>query len=596
MAQGDGSLLDKRLKKYLDGPEFDALLMWCENKECKITWKQWLTGGRTQAILAVVLIRDGYTPRKGVLKYCPPPRTGVPTDYRAFKKALDSGPSGFAKDHLIGIDPAADDPIPGGPGLFLLMKYVGGDHNDYDNYNTMAPLLGREILGTACKTIIKSTLAKWNDAKNVGGQSNDDLPAVDFLREILGDRCEQGGPIRAVADKLGTSYSTPFLQGPQWGVKSNPLAAATRLDESINEMSVIGFRGNSHGDLHPDNILIPLPHQGNAPSVAEFEHYVLVDLSKFRSNGLLAVDPAHLLLSIIASGSKNDPDALTDNLARLVLDPEYERGRVSVALANAIREIWDAGVSFPASNMRKEWSTEFTLAIAGCALLFVGRNLSDEHSRWFLNLAGMAIDVLKGMQPKRDRLAAEGDTAPRDQLPHYGQAPATRPAILSNEMASFRIYLMEKRQQYRSQLALDIGHASLRRFADHLDAQLDIYDAALADDSASIFSAAQRDALMDFNFHIEMLTGLVRELALLVQWHVKPTRPGELSAAGSDLNELHERLSGLTESIESLANTTERVKSALARQPGGGVDHGPQDERNRPYRRAPIVAINEYRR
>jgi hypothetical protein len=593
MGQGAGPLLDERLKKHLGEPEFGALLTWCENKKCRLIWEQWLGGGKTQAVLAVVRIRDRYKPRKGVLKYCPPRRDGVPTDYRAFKEALGSGPDTFAEDHLIGIDQAADEPIPGGPGLFVLMDYAD---DGQDGYDTMATLLGREVLGTACKTIVTSTLVKWNEDGNEDGQSDEDLPAVTFLHEILGDRCDEGGPIHAAADRLGISWSEPFLQGPEGQLKSNPLAVASGFDAWVNEMSVTGYRGNSHGDLHADNILIPLPHPGSSPSDAEFKRYMLVDLTTFNSNGLLAVDPAHLLLSIIARGLKDDPDALTDSLARLVLKPDYERGAISVALASAIRGIWEAVIPFAAGNMRKEWSSEFTLAIAGCALLFVGRDLSDKHTQWFLELAGMAIDALKEVQPKRENLAGEGGVPPRDQLPQHHQAPATRPAILSNQLASFRSYLMDKRQEYRGKLALNIGHAALQRFADHLGGQLEICDATLADDSANILSAFQRDALIDLNLHIEALTGQLRELALLVQWSVEPTRPGELSAARRDLTELQEGLSELNESIESLGKAIEQVQRALARQPGGGVDNGPRGERNRPYRREPIVAINEYRR
>jgi len=598
MEQRAEPMLDARLGERLDAQEFRALSTWCENERCRIKLERWLGGGKTQAVLAVVLIRDRHFPRKGVLKYCPPPsRAGDATDLQYFRKALGSGPPDFADKHLIGIDKAADRAIPSGSGgLFLLMKYAGGGRDDYD---TMATLLDREILGSACETIVTSTFVEWNDVIHEDEQPND-LPAVDFLREILGDRCESGGSIRAAAEKLDVSCSEAFFNGSRGGLLPNPLAAATS-GQWINEMSVLGFRGNSHGDLHADNILIPWPQQGN-PSAADFARYVLIDLSTFSSRGLIVVDPAHLLLSIIARRLKEVPDTRTRSLAQLVLDPDREPGGISVELASAVRGIQQVGNSyFDEKGLYKEWRAEFTLTIAGCALLFVGRSLPDDHRRWFLELAGMAIDAFKNMQSKRDQLTQDQPTQERDasfekihQAP--AKAPATSPTILSNELDSFRSDLMDRLRMYQGQLALDIGHISLRRFADHLVTRLEIYEAALADDSANAFSEAQRDTIIGLNSRIAALTGLVRELALLVEWCVKPTRPGELSASRGDLTELREGLSEVKGFIESLAKNIEQAKRVMARQSGGGVDSGPRGEINRPYRRKPIVVINEYRR
>jgi hypothetical protein len=591
-------MLDPRLEEHLGAQEFRALSTWCENKECRIRLEQWLGGGKSQAVLAVVLIQDRYSPRKGVLKYCPASRAGAATDFRDFQKALDSGPPGFADKHLIGIDQATDSPIPSGSGgLFLLMKYVGGGRDDYD---TMATLLDRAILGSACETIVTSTLVEWNEVEHEDEQSNDDQSAVGFLHEIFGDSCEPGGSIHAAAKKLNVSCSEAFFHGSRKEPLPNPLATATS-GKWIEEMSVLGLRGNSHGDLHADNILIPLPQQGN-PSAADFERYRLIDLSTFRSGGLKAVDPAHLLLSIIARRLGDVSDTRKKDLARLVLEPERDPGGIPVELASAVHGIQQVGNShFDEKGLYKEWRAEFTLAIAGCALLFVGRDLPDNHRQWFLELAGMAIDKFKNTQPQGDQLTQGQPAQERDEPPEKNRhAPtkvlATSPTILSNELDSFRSDLTDRLRTFQGKLALDIGHISLGRFADHLNTKLEICDAALADDGANAFSEAQRDTIMGLNSRIGALAGLVKELALLVEWCVKPTRPGELSASRSDLTELREGLSEVKGTIEGLVKTIEQARRILARQRGGRVDSGPRSEINRPYRREQIVAINEYRR
>src|SRR5215472_3023341 len=142
MGHGAGQILDPRLEEPLGDRTFQALLTWCHSEGHTIKLDQWLQGGKTPAVLAVVLIDDSYSLRKAVLKYCPS-RAKVPDDFRNYRKALESGPPGFAKEHLIGMDPAGDRSFgSGADGLFLLMKLGSGG---LDNYQTMTRLLNREI-------------------------------------------------------------------------------------------------------------------------------------------------------------------------------------------------------------------------------------------------------------------------------------------------------------------------------------------------------------------------------------------------------------------------------------------------------------------
>lgn len=431
MGQGAWEILDPELKELLGDRTFRALFTWCYGEGRTIKLDQWLHGGKTPAVLAVVLIDDRYSLRKAVLKYCPS-RAEVSSDFRNFRKALESGPPGFAEEHLIGMDPAGDRSIGNGPeGLFLLMKWGSGG---LDNYTTMTRLLNGEILGTACKTIITSILMDWNNVKREAAERIPDLSAVSFLQDIVGRRCEPGGPIQKAAQKLHASCSEPLLPSSRGKALPNPLAAETS-GESIEGMSVLGLRGNRHGDLHAENILIPWPDRGS-PSADHFKRYVLIDLSTFSGRGLITVDPVHLLLSIVASGLADVADAWKDRLARLVLDPGYEEsGGIPGKLTSPVRGIWEAGSSFAAKRgLYPEWRAETTLAIAGCALLFVGRDLPEKDREWFWVLAGMAIAAFIDMQPKRGHRAGVGDALSQDDLPYSDQTQAMgspRPADVS---------------------------------------------------------------------------------------------------------------------------------------------------------------------
>lgn len=414
-------MLDPRLAARLATAEFGALSNWCENVECSIRLVHWLGGGKTSAKLAVVIIRDGYGLRKCVLKYCPS-GSSVARDFRAFQRASASGPKGFAKRHLVGLDRAADKPIPNGAdGLFLLMDWrIGGP----DNYDTMSNLLDRDVLGTACEAVVASTLVEWNNVEHTSRGLPDELTAVKFLREIVGKRCEPGGPIRAAADRLGVSSSEAYLTilSP---LLPNPLAAVT-TGEWIEGMSVLGFRGNAHGDLHTDNILVPQPHNASF-STADFERYILIDLSTFSDKRLILVDPAHLLLSIIARRLPEMSASGRERLCRLVLEPEHgESGGIPVELVRAVRGIQRAGIAFAESgNLYQEWRIESLLATVGCALLFVGREIEDNSRRWFLQLAGMAIDAFRAMAQQRDGGTVNGGSPPTALSPDRPQERST---------------------------------------------------------------------------------------------------------------------------------------------------------------------------
>lgn len=423
MAQRAKPMLDPGLHQHLNDQEFGTLSTWCENAKCSITLRQWLGGGRTSAKLAVVLIDDGHPVRKGVLKYCPS-KDANPRDFLAFREAAKSGPPGFARKHLVRLDKAAAEPIPNGPeGLFLLMEWrIGGP----DNYDTMATLLDREVLGLACETVVKSTLLEWNRVRHEVIGTRVDVSAIEFLREILGRRWEPGGTVHAAAHRLGVSCEEAFMQGPTKLLR-NPLAAVTS-GEWIDGISVLGFRGNAHGDLHADNILVPRPHDGR-PSAAHFGRYLLIDLSTFRSSRLIAVDPAYLLMSIIARRLGSVPATGRRRLARLVLEPQREEsGDIPGEITLAVRNIQRARISFTdGKGLYNEWQAESMLATAGCALLFAGWSNSDDDAWWFLELAGMAIEAFTEKQPKRDDLTAESNTRPHD-APSQPRRTPPRPA------------------------------------------------------------------------------------------------------------------------------------------------------------------------
>jgi hypothetical protein len=393
VGQGSQPAIDPRLQERFSSHALEALSVWCQNMEYTIEFSDWLGGGRSGAMLAAIYLNGSKGARKAVLKYCPSQHDRPPLDFQSFRRAARSGPRGFARQHLVRLDPSVKEPIQVPKGLFLVMEYRSEGH---DRYNTMSVLLDRSALGIACKTIMPRILEKWNNVRGNPRLEPGGMQAQEFLQEILGRRCGQGGSISLTVERLEASI--PDLYTTNSGQRLPRPLAAVISGENIANVRLPGFRGNAHGDLHTDNILIPVP-VNVPPSVAHFEKFLLIDLSTFRADRLLAVDPAHLFLSITSRRLPSLDEQARDRLADLILDPAgAESGTIPSALAQTVQEIHQAGAQFAERRrLYDEWHRESLAAIVACALLFVGREAPDNDLRWFLRLAGRAIGLLANM-------------------------------------------------------------------------------------------------------------------------------------------------------------------------------------------------------
>jgi len=89
-----------------------------------------------------------------------------------------------------------------------------------------------------------------------------------------------------------------------------------------------------------------------------------------------------------------------DQLRELILDPAgADAGNLPSGIAGAVRAISQVGRGFfdrPPRRLFEHWYQESLLAVAGCALLFVGRNTDEKIRLWFLQLGGLAIDKRSG--------------------------------------------------------------------------------------------------------------------------------------------------------------------------------------------------------
>ncbi|WP_217274413.1 hypothetical protein [Rathayibacter sp. VKM Ac-2835] len=145
--------------------------------------------------------------------------------------------------------------------------------------------------------------------------------------------------------------------------------------------------GNVHGDLHVENILVPIQGQ------VEPERYRLIDLASFSPNQSLTDDPANLLLSEV----ERLLISWQPSLAVALLEWIEERDdnalpQACVGLANAWNLVEQSGIEFAGSRgYALEWRSQFWLSLCSTALVLSSRDrLSRDIRAWFFELASVS--------------------------------------------------------------------------------------------------------------------------------------------------------------------------------------------------------------
>jgi hypothetical protein len=114
--------------------------------------------------------------------------------------------------------------------------------------------------------------------------------------------------------------------------------------------------------------------------------------------------------------------------------------------------------------------------------------------------------------------------------------------ISSDELDSFRADLAGALRLYKRKTAREIGQRALRQFAKELDDKRERFEDVLSGDSAKILLESARKAVIEVNSNMEVLAGLLKDLASLVAAHRQPSLSGELSSLSDDLAALSGRL------------------------------------------------------
>ncbi|MCX5086047.1 hypothetical protein ACFC1L_19880 [Streptomyces sp. NPDC056210] len=365
------------------GARAAALLdQWQQQNHRPLTAPAWLDTGGSGASLASVFVRDsdpGRTTRRMIIKLCSPDGDSSmePGRLIAARRSLPNGESSFPRAHLV---EQLYDPMPVDDAWLMFQGFAGND----ETMVTLSTILRQRRMPGVAGQITRSLLADWNPDEKWDGE----MTAAAFVSELLDRRLEPEEPLAVwVRDKLGLDLETAWIRPGR--TNAGPLPNPVHLTGScpLAEHTLdYPMRGRAHGDLHPGNIMVP-----KEPD-ADIGRYVLIDLSRFDEQALLARDPMHLLLCLVADFLPHLSDDARAELLELLVGRDTPGLLIPQGLARTVDEVRKA----PDDWLRQrtisgQWPGQWLLSMQACALMFTARARYDARDRWwFFRLAAEA--------------------------------------------------------------------------------------------------------------------------------------------------------------------------------------------------------------
>ena len=396
---------------------------WLKDKKFNLETLRWLDGGSGSYVMVARRTPVGKGRRFDdiVLKLIPPEIGEEETD-RA-RAAGESHPESFRQAHLVEV--VDDGQLPGRHWWIHMEKVARGN---LDQMPTLAELLDKPGLHRYCSTIVTSLMNEWNDDANPGQPEK----PKDFLGDFLQDRLDRD-QVRSFADRkcISLDGSQPVRFPGRTAPLPNPFALVTDHNSEWQGSQKI-FRGNSHGDLHARNVLVPVARSNNKVTAAQYQ---LIDLGRFDDNGPLSHDPMRLLLAIATEWlpSLVEYSAIRSSLAELIVSPASHPASAPVAgYIDVAKEIHDAAEKWAEGHGAGggAWYRQNLLVLLGCALrYFAHKELGDAERWWYLEVAALAMREFvqgNGMQDYRvatspTQSCAKGRSQPRMTAPARDQ-------------------------------------------------------------------------------------------------------------------------------------------------------------------------------
>ncbi|MEK0099601.1 hypothetical protein WDA79_14105, partial [Streptomyces sp. A475] len=394
-----------------------ALLdQWQQQNHRPLTALAWLDTGGSGASLASVVVRDsdpGRTARRMIIKLCSPDGDSSmePGRLIAARRSLPNGDPSFPRDHLV---EQLYDPMPVDDAWLMFQGFAGND----ESMVTLSTILRQRRMPGVAAQITRSLLADWNPDEKSDGE----MTAAAFVSELLDQRLEPAEPLAVwVRDTLGLDLETAWIRPGRANAALLPnpvhLTAGCPLAQHTLDYPM---RGRAHGDLHPGNIMVP-----KEPD-ADIGRYVLIDLSRFDERALLARDPMHLLLCLVADFLPHMSDDARAELLALLVGRDTPGLLIPQGLARTVEEVRRAPDGWlHQRTISGQWTGQWLLSMQACALMFTARVRYDARDRWwFFRLAAEAAGAYLGPADAYEPGQVKVVPGPREAEPTVMEAVA----------------------------------------------------------------------------------------------------------------------------------------------------------------------------
>ncbi|WP_432117947.1 effector-associated domain 2-containing protein [Streptomyces sp. bgisy032] len=423
------------------GPDVaHALLDWADlnGQSVRLLLPSWLPSGTGYTGAVLVALETAPPPRVVVLKVLPegPHRT----EPGRHARALRLSPGSFAADHLV---EQAFAPYPLRTGGALMFQAIAGE--GLRSAVTLGALRGEEFARTAA-AVARGTVSEWNPGPHTPVR----MASSAFLSrelEVAGVTEASLVPWRERAGLAGTAR--PWFEAAGRRLP-NPYLMIAGGHPDIPDRDLSALTGLTHGDLHPDNVIVPLRH-----GVPREQAYRLIDLGGFRADGALSRDVAMLLLSALSPLVPEPRTQQRQALLDYVVDPH--RDQVALLPAEAVRRV-DSVRDTAADVMgqwREPWQDQLLLSLVAGAVAFTTFSVLPPDVRdWYQLLAahageaflrsGAAAAVPRARpEPAPGPSGAAATPARRPAHPPRPQPPATGPARSGSSGPAQRKALVE---------------------------------------------------------------------------------------------------------------------------------------------------------
>ncbi|MEV6012014.1 hypothetical protein AB0M29_35075 [Streptomyces sp. NPDC051976] len=413
MAEG---LIDEELRKGLPPAVATALAHWAADNDHHYGFDRWLVNGRSGAQVALVRESDRLrgTVRRLLMKVDSAKEESFgPIEFTRHRRARADAED-FAARHL---SHPVHGPVRVDGTTWITFQTIAGE--TFDDVQVLTVLLRRMLdqapaapglpvyppraVTDCCVEVVRAVLAEWAvhpwldpDAEplSVGG----------FLAEFVPGHLAQGGRLHEAARR---HQGEQIVLDDEPGPLPNPFAAAQGGCFSAAPL-IRPLRGRCHGDLHTDNTLV------RAAPLLDLGDFYLIDNAHYRKDGLLARDPVHLVLYVVARTLDTVSAAGRSALIDLLLDPRDGPAALVPGwlgdLVTGVERVGSAWVE--PSGLVPEWRQQTLLSLAGCALVFLGRaSVPEADKPWFLRLAARALQQFAERNPGSLR---SGGPAPTD--------------------------------------------------------------------------------------------------------------------------------------------------------------------------------------